>query len=313
MSSAAKIRGPILSVSNIGEHEPFFTGPLALRETARACFGPEETVATFGVSGVSVETVFFQRIPTDFGVRLLQFDPLHQSTIRQPDRGTDRDALKVVDFYAPNFERALLQLRVAGHEPKSDIADYHLPEGRFREAHYWRPDNIVCAVISGPADFFSGFVSTKDNNFSEPQSISAPVTDVEAVTDFYHDVFGLKPLHRYEISNPSFDALVGADQPLKLSAVNVGSHLREPYLGVIDYGQARGAGKSLAGQSRPPVRGLTGVEVQVQDIDIVASAALKVSAPVLAGPTTIEYPPLGEVGSCVIEGPHGVIHHVIEK
>lgn len=282
-------------------------------ETARATYDPAHTAALFGLHDLALETVFYQRTPTEFGVRLWCFNPPHQHTIRSPERGTDRDALKVVDFYAPDFDEALARLQNAGHSPKSTIAEYELPEGKFREAHFWRPDNIVCAVISGHPEFFSKFVSTVDRAFSEPQSISAPVSDVDSVIDFYREAFGFTPLHRYQISNPTFDAMVGANQPLHLSAVNIGADLREPYLGVIDYGQADAEGESLAGRSRPPMRGLVGVELHVEDIDSTVSAADRTGACVLAGPTTLHYPPFGKVASCVIEGPHGVIHHVIQS
>jgi len=308
-----RICGPILSVKHLSDHQHFFGETFAMQSTARTQLCPDQASHLLGLDGRAVETVFYQRFPTDFGVRLWQIDPPHDETVREPDRGTDLDALKVIDFYAAEFEDSISVLNDAGYRPKDSIARYNLPEGEFSEAHFWRPDNIVCAVISGPADFFSKFVTARDRQFSEPQSISAPVSDVAAVIDFYEQVFGFTELYRYQIANPSFDAMVGTDEPLNLSAINIGTDLRAPYLGVIDYGQKASRGMSLAGRSRPPMRGLVGVEFQARNLDDILDAATRWNASVIAGPGTLSYPPYGPVTSCLIEGPHGVIHHVLQK
>ncbi|MEO0998800.1 MAG: hypothetical protein AAFX58_14890, partial [Pseudomonadota bacterium] len=268
-----QIRGPILSVEDLLEHQRFFGKALAMEPTATARFSSTQTGCLLGLGRHAMETVFYRRAPTDFGVRLWRIAPAHAETVRSPERGTDVDALKVIDFYAPAFDDSIKALADAGFSPEDAIARYALPEGEFLEAHFWRPDNVVCAVISGPTDFFAGMVTTSDQSFSEPQSISAPVSDVAAVVDFYERVFGLSPLHRYEFSNPSFDAMVGADEPLNLSGINIGTDLRAPYLGVIDYGKTNGGARSLAGRSRPPMRGLIGVELLVDDMTAVVGAA----------------------------------------
>lgn len=284
-----------------------------MEATAAARLSPTHASSLLGLHEHAVETIFYQRTPTDFGVRLWCIDPPHEETVRTPERGTDLDALKVIDFYAPDFDESIRTLGNAGYPPKDETARYALPEGDFLEAHFWRPDNVVCAVISGPRNFFANMVTTVDHPFSEPQSISAPVSDVPAVVEFYESVFGFSQLHRYEFSNPSFDAMVGADEPLNLSAINIGTDLRAPYLGVIDYGKTNGDGRSLTGRSRPPMRGLIGVELLVDDLSPVLAAAHKNGADLIAGPNALAYPPYGEILSCLIEGPHGVVHHVIQK
>jgi len=308
-----RICGPILSVKHLSDHQHFFGETFAMQSTAKGQLCPTQTGHLLGVDGCAMETVFYQRVPTDFGVRLWQIDPPHDETVREPERGTDLDALKVIDFYAAEFDDSIDALNTAGYRPKDSIARYTLPEGEFCEAHFWRPDNVVCAVISGPADFFANFVTARDRQFSEPQSISAPVSDVSAVVDFYEHVFGFTELYRYQIANPSFDAMVGTDEPINLSAINIGTDLRAPYLGVIDYGQTASRGASLAGRSRPPMRGLVGVEFAVESVDNIVNAATRWNASIIAGPSVLTYPPYGPVISCLIEGPHGVIHHVLQK
>lgn len=307
-----RIRGPILSVKDLLDHQRFFGEALAMEQAVSTQLSSTQTRGLLGLAGRVMDTVLYRRAPTEFGVRLWRIDPAHGQTVRTPERGTDVDALKVIDFYAPEFDASVAALIESGFVPNDDIARYALPEGEFLEAHFWRPDNVVCAVISGPVDVFSNLVTTRDCRFSEPQSISAPVSDVAAVVDFYEAVFGLSELHRYEFSNPSFDAMVGADEPLCLSGINIGTDLREPYLGVIDYGKANGDTRSLAGRSRPPMRGLIGVELLVDDVAAVVSAADQFGAVIVAGPNRLSYPPYGEISSCLVEGPHGVVHHVIQ-
>ena len=309
----ATIRAPILSVAAAAPHEAFFVDALGMKRRGITTLPPDQTSDAVGTSGVPMVSSFLQSIPTAFGVRLWEFSPAADKTLRSETRGTEIDALKVIDFYAPNFGRALDDLEQLGYRPREAIAEYRLPEGTIREAHFWRPDNVVCAVISGPQEFFRRFASICDRTFSEPQSISAPLSDPLAAQAFYEDVFGLSMLYEYRLSDPSFDALVGADGPLEVRARNVGSDLREPYLGLIDYGTRTEPGASLRGLGRPPIRGLLGVEIAVDDIDAVVVRAERFGARLLAGPATLtDYVPYGAVSCALIEGPHGVLHHAIE-
>lgn len=309
MPVVSRIRGPIVSVAQTSDHLGFFCDALGLVAGSPVLLDQSLTAQLTGVPSRALYSVFLQHAPGPFGVRVWRFDPPAAGSIRDPSRGTDLDALKVIDFYAPDFDTALLSLRTAGFEPKADIAVYELPEGEFREAHFWRPDDIVCAVITGPESFMAKTVTSAARTFSEPQSISAPVSDAAAVEAFYRDVLGLAPVLHYEIENPSFDALVGTDQPLNLRAINMGVKLAEPYLGLIDYGHV---GTSLLGRSRPPMRGLMGIEVETSDLDAILAAASNASCALLAGPTSHQYSPYGSVTSALLEGPHGAIHHIIQ-
>lgn len=118
-----------------------------------AGFGNDVAERLTGVSDQIFETVLLHTDGTDYGVRLWRFTPGKGEVLRDPSHGTDRDAPKVIDFYTPDFEDALARLKSAGFEPKDAIADYDTPNGRFLEAHFWRPDGIVVAMISGDRKF----------------------------------------------------------------------------------------------------------------------------------------------------------------
>ena len=310
---SATIRAPILSVADAEPHRRFFVDALGMVESGRIGLDDAGTSAAFGTRNVSLTSSYLRTPPTDFGVRLWRFSPHVAETLRSEDRGTEVDALKVIDFYAPDFDRALAALATDGYRPREAIAEYQLPEGTIREAHLWRPDNVVCAVISGPPAFFQRFASIHDRVFSEPQSISAPLTDPVAAVAFYEAVFGLDILYEYRLADPSFDAMVGAEGSLDLHARNVGNRLTEPYLGLIDYGARAATGASLRGRGRPPMRGLVGVEIEVDNLDAIVAAAERCGVAVLAGPTALDdYPPYAAAASALIEGPHGVLHHVLQ-
>ncbi|MGF1957853.1 hypothetical protein ACQUFE_18480, partial [Enterococcus casseliflavus] len=76
--------------------------------------------------------------------------------------------------------------------------------------------------ISGEAELFTDLATVRDRLVSEPQSISGPVLDAPATLDFLNRVFGLEVIHRYGLSDASFDAMVGTAAPLRLRAWNVG-------------------------------------------------------------------------------------------
>lgn len=313
------ICGPIISTSNMDAHIVLH-GPAGFGLT----FGRHHSVASEHSKSLLGETIdrldhcWMAKENTAFGVRIWSYgfavNDQPCNPIRDPGRGTDRDAPKVIDFYAPDFHKALDHLADAGWQIKDNIADYDLPEGPMQEAHLWGPDNVVTAVISGPPSFFSRFATVCDQTFSEPQSISTPVTDMAAAIAFYDAVFGLKPVYQYEIENASFDALVGASESIKLRATNIGVDAKEPYFGLIDYGWIDPESVSLRGAVRPPARGLVGVELLVNDLaEIKKAAASHEGAKLLGAAHAMPYAPYGIVNSILVEGPHGMLHHVMER
>lgn len=256
------IQGPIVSSSDVEAHIALFAA-FGLEEVGRIARSREETTAIWGTQGQASREVTMQTPGTDFGLRLVSFDPGGDVTIRNPERPSDSEALKVIDFYAPDLPAALQAIEAAGFRFKEDIADYETPEGRYQEAHLWGPDGVVCALISGDPALFEKLATVRDRLVSEPQSISGPVQDQEASLAFFEHVLGLDVVHRYGLDDASFDALVGTSATLKLRAWNVGLNTSEPYFGVINYGLPPGTQNSLIDVARPPARGLLGATPRV--------------------------------------------------
>ncbi|MET0364605.1 MAG: hypothetical protein ABW169_08115, partial [Sphingobium sp.] len=229
------IHGPIISSSDIGAHIALFSA-FGLEEVARLDRSIAETAAIWSTDGQASREVTMQTPGTPFGVRLVQFTPGSDVQIRHPSRGSDSEALKVIDFYAPDLNAAMADIEGKGFRFKDDIADYETPEGRYQEAHLWGPDGVVCALISGDPALFTDLATVRDRMVSEPQSISGPVQDPAPILSFLDYVFGLSVIHRYGLDDESFQALVGTSTAMKLRAFNVGIAKREPYFGIIDYG-----------------------------------------------------------------------------
>ncbi len=297
------IHGPIVSTSDIGAHLTLF-GAFGLTEVARCVRSEAETAAIWGVERQSSTEVTLETSGTAFGIRLVRFDPGSPDRIRDPSRGSDSEALKVIDFYAPDLPAARASIKAAGFLFKPEVADYETPEGRYQEAHLWGPDGVVCALISGDAALFDDLATVRDRLVSEPQSISGPVQDAAATLSFFADVLGLGVIHRYGLDDPSFDALVGAAH-MTLRAWNVGLRKQEPYFGVIDYGLPPGSQLSLKASTRPPARGLLGATLIVRDAAAIASKA---------GVSTVEVdmPGFGPAVLATLQGPNGAWFQAVQ-
>jgi catechol 2,3-dioxygenase-like lactoylglutathione lyase family enzyme len=311
--SAATFLGPLLSVADLDVHRALFEGVLGLRARAEQELSRAAVERLWGVKGRRARTVWLTTPGTRAGVRLVRFEPPAKTAIRRPERGQDADALKVVDFYTPDFDAATDRLAAAGFHLREERAEYRLESGRFREGHLWAPDGVVCGFIGGPRELLERFVTVTARPFSEVMSVSGPVSELEPALRFYQDVLGLAVVYRYEIDDPSFGGLVGTDQTVRLRAFNVGRSTREPYLGVVHYGLPRGSYRSLRDRGRPPLRGIAGACFEVVELDEVLDSARRAKAVVVAGPREAELAPWGAVRTLSIRGPHGVHHHAVER
>lgn len=291
------IHGPIVSSSDLAAHLALFEA-FGMVEVGRVTRNVDETAALWGTAGQASSEITLETPGTPFGLRLVCFDPGQQVQIRHPDRPSDAEALKVIDFYAPDLKAAMASIEAAGFAFKEDIADYETPEGRFQEAHLWCLDGVVCALISGEPALYERLATVRDRLVSEPQSISGPVQHEKATLEFLRDVLGLNVIHRYGLDDASFDALVGTTATLKLRAWNVGVDTIEPYFGIINYGLPAGAQASLIDVARPPARGLLGATVRVRDVGAVARAAGVETV-------SIEVPGFGKVNCATFQGPNG--------
>jgi catechol 2,3-dioxygenase-like lactoylglutathione lyase family enzyme len=295
------IHGPIISSSDLDAHLALFAA-FGLREVGRVQRSEAQVRAMWGVGGHSCEEVVLETPGSRFGLRLVRFSPGSDVVIRSEARGSDSEALKVIDFYAPDLPAARCAIEAAGFVFRDAVAEYDTPEGRFQEAHLWGPDGVVCALVSGEAEFFERFATVRDRLVSEPQSISGPVRDPAATIEFFRRVFGLEPIHTYGVADDSFQALVGAGSTLKVRAWNVGTDTREPYFGVIDYGLPADRQASLAAVSRPPARGLIGASLVVRDIIPVADAARSFGG---TEPAEAVIPGIGPVHIVTVPAPNG--------
>lgn len=304
----ARVYGPLISTGDLEAHRRLFCDVFGMEEAGRSTLDGMAAEALFGVEVERVDLVALQTPGTPSGAVLCRFDPVSEETVRTYATRVDRDALKVIDFYAPDYEGAIAHARELGYEVVEAEAEYDLPEGRFREAHLWGPDNVVTAFLGGPAGFFQDFAQITDRPVSEVQSISAPLSDAEPVVRFYAEVFGWDVVYEYAIHDPSFADLLGIDAPLRLRSRNVGPSTREPYFGLIDYGLPADVGGSLRGRPAPPRRGLLGAVVLVDDLDVVSARA----ADAVVGTASLDLAPFTHARAALLRPPHQVPHLLVE-
>lgn len=308
MSGVEWIHGPVISSGDLDAHVRMFSA-FGLEEVGRVSRGAAETAALWGVADRRCEEVTMQTPGVRFGVRLVAFDPPSDVIVRNPERGRDTEALKVIDFYTPDLEQAIAHVEAAGFKFKPEIAEYDTPRGRFREAHLWGPDGVVCALLHTDPEHFRG-ATLIDRCISEPQSISGPVREPEPTLAFLRDVLGLEVLSTYGIAqDASFQALTGAASLGNLRAWNVGLKAAEPYFGVIDYGLTDGSQQSLLRTAGLPSRGLVGATLIVRGINAIYKAAASHG---VCPPVRADVPGFGSVSSALLLGPNGCSFALIE-
>ncbi len=304
--------GPIVSTGELHTWQRLLTQAFGMEQAARQRLNRAEMAALWGVQGVDQAHVgYFQTPGTRYGIWVVQFDPPSPCTIRDPASGYDCDALKVIDFFTADFSGARARLERAGFTLKNEIAEYDTANGRVLEAHLWGPDDVVCALVAGSREFVAKFVTVSDRLVSEVHSVSAPVRDQPAVVRFYESL-GFREVHRYEITDTSFQHLVGAHDPLHIRAINMGVTRQRPYLGIIHYGLPEGTYQSLAEHARLPRRGLAGVIVRVPHVAEAVLRCRDAGARVLAPVAEIGLEPLGSVIAASVRAPHGVLHTLIQ-
>ncbi|MFO0333726.1 MAG: VOC family protein [Pseudomonadota bacterium] len=305
MPSTRYVHGPLVSSSDLDAHLSLFAA-FGLVEIARRDHDERDCATLWGAPGHTATEVALATPGTRYGARLVRFHPGSDVVVRDRNRGYDADAPKVIDFYAPDFAAARAAVERAGFALKEPLAEYDLPEGHFVEGHVWGPDEVVCALLGGPAEFFAGFATVTDRTFSEPQSLSGPVSRLEPAVAFFEQAFGLRVVYRYGIDDDSFRRLVGSRKPqFSLRSVNVGLDAREPYFGLVHYGMPEGSYASLLGRARPPHRGTLGATIVVDDVDAVAARVPAAGGAVLAAPTDAELAAFGPARCALLAAPNG--------
>jgi catechol 2,3-dioxygenase-like lactoylglutathione lyase family enzyme len=305
--------GPIISCHSIEAHLALFGDLIGMQaDGAAQALTPSQIQALFGVADRSAQLQVLRTPGTRTGVVLVAFDPAPETCMRERDNALFGDALKVIDFYAPDFDGMVRHIADRGHALEPDIAAYELYEGRFQEAHLWGPDNVILGLLGGPSEFFQRFASVTDRMFSEVQSISTPVSDLPAIKAFYRDVLGLSTVYEYQIADPSFGDLIGSAGTLDLRACNIGRCTEEPYFGLIDYGLPAGRTPSLREASSTLRRGIIGALVLVSDLDASLVAAQRRGDPHRSR-VSLSLPGWSLLAAASVQAPHGVVHLLAQQ
>lgn len=310
-SDKPQFLSPIISTHDIDGWRRLLEQVFDLHEVARQTLSADAVESLWGLAGHSAETVLFETPGTPYGIRLIHCDPASSVEIRSQVSGYDCNALKVIDFYAPDFDKAVARLAAAGFALKDEQADYELLGHRITEAHLWGPDSAVCALLGGPLEFFADFVSVTDRTVSEVMSVSAPVKNPEAVSRFY-STLGFDKVYEYEITDESFQHLVGAESKLHIRAINMGPAKNLPYFGIIHYGLPDGTQKDLASVAQLPNRGLVAATVGVRDLGTIERRCRDQGIEVVAPAQPCRLLPYDTVSSMAVRAPHGVVHQLIE-
>ena len=307
------VDGPLVVTANLGRQREMFEDVFGLSLVADQELSAAAVRSLFGVTGRTARTLLLQTKGTAVGVRLIEFRPSSSVAVREGARPIDADALKVVDFMVPDFDKAAKALAARGFRLAAPAATYSTPEdGRFTEGHVEGPDGVVCALLQMHDTPLSKYVTVTDQTFSELLGISAPVSDRDAAIAFYRDVLNLHTVLSYEIANESFQRLLGSKEKTLLRGANFGVSARAPMIGVIHYGLPSSAFRSLHDRSVLPHRGLLAIRLSVASVDAVAGAAAKAQLQVIAPPAEVLLFPQGRVKSILVRASHGVLHHFTE-
>lgn len=295
----ARLFGPVFATAVLAEHVARLAAVFGMVETGRAAALGGEVVA-LRTPGVWA------------GAVVLRTHPPATDAVRDEATRLDRDALRVVDFYAPDLDAAVAHARGLGYEVEASEAAYELAEGSFREAHLPGPDGTVTALLSGPRDFFTGFAQVRDRIVSEVCSISLPLGDAAPSLAFYDDVLGWGVVYEYAFDDPSFSAMVGSRERLRVRSSTVGPARDQPYLNLVDYGLPASASGSLLGRAGLGRRGLVGVVVTTPDLDAVRRRAAAHPGASAGAPFDVDLAPFGATRAAVVTSPHEIVHLVIE-
>lgn len=294
MFAAAQLYGPVYVAADPAAMIRLLVGVGGMEVVGSRDLGPAEARALWGPDVEGVTMTCLRTPGVDAGAIVLDCARPDVPAIRTGASRLHRDALRVVDLYAPDLAAAVAHARALGHHVEAHQADYALTDGAFREAHLIGPDETVTAFLTGDPTFFTDFARVRDRVVSEVLSISFPVSDLAGTRDWYADTFGWEVVFEYSFEDPSFGRMVGVDGPLRVVSQTVGAARDEPYVNLVDYGLDSDPTTSLAGRSRAPARGLLGLAVLVDRLE---------------GPQVR----IGDLTCATIHSPQAVPHLVVQR
>lgn len=309
MATVISSDGPVISTADMARQRALFEGVLGLESAAEISLDRAAVAALFGVQDRTAELVDLRTPGTRIGVWLVEFHPSSDTEIRPGGVGIQADALKVVDFFTSDLDLAVARLTRFGFDLVGEPALLELPTGEaFHEAHVRAPDGVMVAFIHPLRARMADYVAVTDRLFSEVQSSSGPVAELDPVAAFYEQALGMPCGLQYRFESESFGRMVGTGRATLVQARNFGRVVEDVMLGVIHYGLPPGFTASLRDRCRAPHRGLVAVRLTVADVRALLerceSAGFEVAVPV----ADLDLGPLGRVRTATVRGPHGVAH-----
>ncbi len=122
--SALAIHGALISTANLAAQREIFEAIYGLVPIAEQSLDEAAVKALWGVVGRTAETVLLETPGTDVGVRLIQFNPIADITVRDLTVPMHANFLRVIDFYAPDFDAGRALVEQAGLKLNDGIAEY---------------------------------------------------------------------------------------------------------------------------------------------------------------------------------------------
>jgi len=307
--SGPRVFGPLTVAQDLPEHSSLFVDAFGMAELATVDLDHTSTQTLFG-DHVGLATIRLLASPgCGSGAVVCRFDGEDVGPVRDYASPVDVDALKVIDFYAPDLEAAVAHVREIGLDAEVSGTPYSMDGVPLVEAHIQGPDGLRFAILGGPTQEMRKYVEASDRLISEVLGVTSPVRDRAQAVDFYAEVFGWKPVLEYTAKGPALASLVGLDAKLQVTGICMGSRPEETYVDLLDYGLPAGVGVSLRGRTTAPHRGLLGLVVLAPDLPSLASAA---PAGVLGAAQPVQGLP-GIKRAAMLTPPWGIPHLLLES
>jgi len=248
-------------------------------------------------------------------VRLVQFDPVSATVVRDGAAAWDTGAIKLMDFFVQDFRAAEQALQAKGWSWRTDPIEYEWPneEGASREAHVETEDGVILGIIEIIGSPRQDYLDVSEGVlFSEMATTSFLVPDLDTALHFYGDVLGLEPTVDMTFDTDQMRRLIGLDEPIRLRMVLLESPA-EPSgkVGLLDYEGVEGT--SLADRARPPHRGALTMTFESDALDALQDRLDATEARVLTSPRSVRMAPYGQVRALWAQAPDGVRMEFFEQ
>ena len=306
--SGPRVLGPLTVAQDLAHHSVLFVNAFGMSELATLALDLPSTQSLFGGDVGPVTMRLLASPGCGSGAIACSFSGDDIGTVRESASPVDVDALKVIDFYAPDLDAAVAHVRGVGLDVEVSGTPYSMDGVPLVEAHIQGPDGLRFAILGGPTQEMRKYVEASDRLISEVLGITSPVRNREQAVDFYADVFGWKPVLEYTAKGEALESLVGLSANLQVTGICMGSRPEETYVDLLDYGLPPEFGASLRDRTTAPHRGLLGLVVLVPDL-----AGLRaVAPPESLGVAQVVQGLPGIKSAAMLTPPWGIPHLVLE-